>query len=332
MVLIFLFCFWFIQGEERPTESQSATYAQAQSSPSVSGPSPSQNTRPAGSESGQKQGNTQNWSDPLVVLQILLFAAVAAQAAIYVWQAILMRRAWRSTRESVDLSRESFLQTVQMDTVRVQDSAAQYKMMHLQAQAMEIQSGVMLGQLDAMKKQSEMAEASLEETRKLVTQNERAVKVAERSVEVAQENTIYAQRAYVTVPSGSVMLSDEGTALFSLKLLNSGNTPANEVRMFAVVEVRTDAPPTIDFREAVWVTLGVIAPRESATRLVANKSDLSKADAKLMQERKVSLYVWGAIEYRDVFKETPVRQTKFCFAQRFGISRIGSCAGNNEAS
>jgi hypothetical protein len=300
MLLLLSLCLWLGQGQVSPIENQSATNANQQSSPQQSPVVESGKTGESGNSSQNDQGKANRWSDPLVFLNLALFVAVLIQAAIY----------WKQLRE-------------------MRNSLA---VLTRQADAQEMQTGAMQGQLAAIEKQAGIMSDGLTETRKLVSQNERAVKAAEDSVKVVEQNAIDAQRAYVTVPSGEVILlgEDQGAALFSLNLVNSGNTPANEVRMFALAAVRTEEPPAIDFREAVWVAVGVIAPKEKAIRLVANKRDITKLESKLMQERKMNLYVWGAIEYRDVFKQ--LRQTKFCYVQRFGSAKIGPCAGKNEAT
>jgi hypothetical protein len=91
-VLIVILCLWLIQGQQSPAKGEAPANAQQQTSPSVSSRAPGRESRQAGNSGEQNQNNTAKLSDPLIVLQFLLFVAVLAQAAIYVWQAILMRR------------------------------------------------------------------------------------------------------------------------------------------------------------------------------------------------------------------------------------------------
>ena len=56
--------------------------------------------------------------------------------------------------------------------------------------------------------------------------------------------------------------------------MNYGNTPANDVRIFAVAEARDSPPLVIDMRSATWVIVGVLAPHADVRRFVATKEDI----------------------------------------------------------
>jgi hypothetical protein len=249
-------------------------------------------------------------------LNAFILAAILLQVYVYFRQREVMTQQWEAMREQYLLMARGLTHQVKAHTAELHN--------------MELQAEVTVGQLAAMQGQ-------LVETRKIVGQNESAVvamqksaSVAEAGVKIARRSMIYAQRAYVMIASGRVQIVDRN-ALFELKVRNYGNTPANDVRVFAVAEVREKPPLVIDMRSATWSIVGVVAPHADVIRFVATKEDILPAQSELMEKGKMGLYVWGAIEYSDVFPDSNTHQTKFSFAQRFGSTEIGPCATNNEA-
>ena len=231
-------------------------------------------------------------------LSLVILVIIAIQAYIY-------SRQWEVMERQGDAMQKGLERT---DKV-IENMDAQ--LVHMELQHVTNQGQIMIA--------ATAAEAS-----------ERSAKAAENSVNVARQSMIYAQRAYVMVEGGSVRIV-ENNALFSLKIVNFGNTPANDVRIFAVAEVRPSPPPVIDMRSATWTMAGVVAPHAEVKRFVATKEDIRPAQSDLMEKGKLGLYVWGAIEYRDVFPDSDPHQTKFSFSQRFGSTDIGPCDSNNEA-
>jgi hypothetical protein len=134
MFLLLLFCFWFGQGQVSPTQNQSATNANQQSSPQQSPIIERGKTGETGESSQKDQAYATRWLEPLVVLNLALFAAVLIQAGIY----------WKQLREM-------------RKTLAVLDR---------QAKTQETQSETMQGQLDAMERQEGVMRDSLAETRK----------------------------------------------------------------------------------------------------------------------------------------------------------------------
>jgi hypothetical protein len=177
------------------------------------------------------------------------------------------------------------------------------------------------------RRQWEAMQDSLAETRKMVEQNERAVEAAERSLEIAQENTVYAQRAYVSISKGSVWVTEEG-GLFKMEIKNFGNTPANDVQIFSVAEVKEE-PPVLDMSSAKWTQVGLLAPQWYIERFVPTASEITTEQRRLIANGSLKLFCSGVIQYQDFFGQT--RHTKFCFYQRFGSIRFGPCATGNEA-
>jgi hypothetical protein len=177
----------------------------------------------------------------------------------------------------------------------------------------------MQSQLDAMKE-------TLAETAKIASHNERAVTVAERSVEVAQENAIYAQRAYLSVISGEIRGSG-----FVLRIENSGNSPANDVQMKAVAEMRAGAleAPAPGTAGGSYVYLGLIAPGGFFNAEVVSDVELSGAKQDELIQQGMEWWCAGVIRYEDVFRKT--RHTRFCFKRHWLSDSLQPWLEGNEA-
>jgi len=107
MTLLLLLCVWFGQSQASPAKSDTPANAQHQSAPSVPSPTLSENTRQTGNESRQDQNNYAHWSDPLVILQLLLFVAVLIQAGIYWKQLRTMRSTVALLNRQTDIAERS---------------------------------------------------------------------------------------------------------------------------------------------------------------------------------------------------------------------------------
>lgn len=230
----------------------------------------------------------------LVLLNFLLLVVIATQAAIYGKQLRVMRK------------QEGVLEK-QSDTLEKQ------------VQAME-------AQLAAIKAQAIIMADSLEETRNIVRHNERSVRAAEQAVEVAQQNMIYAQRAYVSVTNGEV-----NWARFLLRIENSGNTPANNVEILALAEIRPSPLQTPDSQEPSsdrFTYIGLISPGGHFEKEVRLTSEVNDQQRPLIGRGDLKLWCSGLIRYLDVFGQT--RHTKFCFYQRYGKTDLQPWVEGNE--
>lgn len=178
------------------------------------------------------------------------------------------------------------------------------------------------------KRQADSMTASLIETRSIVNQNERSLKATERSLEIAQQNLIYGQRAYVTITNAEVEHTETGI-IFCLKMENSGNTPAKNVRWLLWAQTRKRPPAPVDTRLDSWWPIGLIGPRSHITSRVPIKETTEKL------EEGETRYCWGLIRYEDVFGVT--QDTAFCFNQVEGPTGMpwgacGPCENGNSAT
>ncbi|HVF56118.1 MAG TPA: hypothetical protein VM934_08205 [Pyrinomonadaceae bacterium] len=181
-------------------------------------------------------------------------------------------------------------------------------------------------QSSTLDNQATAMQHGLAETQKIVEQNERTVIVAERSVEVAQETMVYAQRAYISIPKISAWLEEE-MGVFKLIIENSGNSPANNVQMLAVAEIK-EHPPIPDINSGSWTQIGLIVRTGEFEKHVVTKK-ITPEQRQLVSSGDLKLYCWGIIRYQDIFKQS--RGTKFCFVWRKASMQASPCKTGNEA-
>lgn len=186
------------------------------------------------------------------------------------------------------------------------------------------------GQLVAMQHQEQAQFEALE-------QNKRAASVADKI-------NIYAQRAYV-VDKIRGTSKDPTKLQFRLRIQNTGNTPANNVRVYYSHELRTE-PPHHETSENWMGTndkivvfdkgateserLGFIGPTSSYHVIETPASGpLTGDEAREWKLDKLRYYCWGRISYDTIFEGG--RYSDFCFYQSFGKPNGYPCKHGNEA-
>lgn len=171
-----------------------------------------------------------------------------------------------------------------------------------------------LAQTDQM---IEKMEGQLEVMRQQVVASETQFRVTLEGIRVGEKNSIYANRAYVAASIGQI---EEGFR-FHLRIENSGNTPANDVRVNYGCSLR-EKPPVEKAENGQlsyhsdWryeEALGVIAPKGASTMVTPKFNQLTGPEHQKWKLSQLKFYCWGTIVYDDIFHER--RQTWFCFHQ-----------------
>jgi hypothetical protein len=108
-IFLLIPCLWLGDGQNSAAASQNRANTEQQ--PAQSEPSliPKQNAGQAGYERQGNQSYASKWSEPIVLLTILLFGGVSIQAVIYVWQAVLMRKTLRYSQAAYVVVKEGRL-------------------------------------------------------------------------------------------------------------------------------------------------------------------------------------------------------------------------------
>ena len=172
-----------------------------------------------------------------------------------------------------------------------------------------------------------------------VNQTERAIKAAEDNVKTVEKTSIYANRAYITARIKAVNPVDQRLNRFYLRLRieNSGNTPANEVRVSYACGLR-DKPPCemvegqlhCDIGFDLYKRLGVVAPNDSDPFIDTPEIGFdSIEDFRTFESEQMKFYCWGTIYYEDIFNEG--RHSDFCFYQSWSRQEGYPCEYGNEA-
>jgi len=114
-------------------------------------------------------------------------------------------------------------------------------------------------------------------------------------------------------------------------LTNSGNSPALEVSAQTELELRDSEPPTpLPFRESSKArSKSVIGPDVFPRISISSQLPLTKQAIDIISNQNKRLYVWGRIEYIDIFKRH--RVTDFCMRNEFGTKDFEACENNNTA-
>jgi len=171
-----------------------------------------------------------------------------------------------------------------------------------------------------------------------VQQNERAVRAAEKGVKTAKKTSIYANRAYVIARIKALNTIDKrlDRFYFKLRIENSGNTPANDVRVSYACGLR-DKPPcemidgqlSCDIGFDLYKRLGVVAPNDSDPFIDTPQITFESIEQfKLFESEQIKFYCWGTIRYEDIFNEP--RHSDFCFYQSWSRKEGYPCEYGNE--
>ena len=168
----------------------------------------------------------------------------------------------------------------------------------------------MQAQLIASNNATEVAKNQLLESQKQTANSEASLIIAQRGIE-------HAQRAYVTIV-GRVFFGDG----YNLVIENSGNTPALEVHVNAIVTTGGYAPKDIGAEGIVHI--GLLAPRVPYTHAVSLGRNLSAAEQEEFENEFTGelCYWWvtGYIFYRDIFQDNPsdyhVTEFSFYFGEK----------------
>jgi hypothetical protein len=139
---------------------------------------------------------------------------------------------------------------------------------------------------------------------------------------LAKETFVASRRAFVIVP-GFAQLWEQDQASnqyhwrFRSVLRNSGDTPTQNMRMYVECEVRNSLLPTgypFAYR-AQDMAGGTIPPRLELQGGLApiHGAAVTPQDILDAQAARKFIYLWGVVQYNDVFPRTRRHATKYCF-------------------
>jgi len=157
-----------------------------------------------------------------------------------------------------------------------------------------------------------------------------AFKEARRSGDIARDAMVAGERAFVfAVALNSYWELDGTTQTYSWRFRplwrNSGDTPTRNMLMHSECVVReTRLPAGFDFAYATAETgTALLAPHMDASGGLAPRPPhpaVTAQDIVGAQQGQKYVYIWGWARYSDVFPDTPVHLTRFCW--------LITCLGN----
>jgi hypothetical protein len=102
---------------------------------------------------------------------------------------------------------------------------------------------------------------------------------------------------------------------FQLSWENCGDTPTKQLTSHVRFSLRDNRlPEDFDFRyETTEFGRAVIAPKSSVLGPVFPSDGIMPEDLQAVHTSTKFAYVWGWLKYHDVFENTPLRITRYCF-------------------
>jgi hypothetical protein len=158
---------------------------------------------------------------------------------------------------------------------------------------------------------------TLEATLEAVKDTRKATAAVQEANEIAREGMEKQSRAYVYPDGPFPAIRQDHTNQnvewgFKVNWNNSGNTPALSESMLIWVEV-VDGVLPVDFQFDRAVDDHVSAVFGPNMALSSVYAWVSADDIQKFVAGEKTLYLWGWVKYRDVFPNTPERQTRFCY-------------------
>lgn len=146
----------------------------------------------------------------------------------------------------------------------------------------------------------------------------RSAKATEVSVEIGKDTAKRELRAYLAVVIGGAVYQErEKNLRFGANplLINSGRTPAHKIKFQAraavlpvPLPIETDLPETGDL--GIGETILGVQQTGSMHAVVDGYSQDDEVESIKKGASGKALYVWGRVDYEDVFEET--HYTRFC--------------------
>ena len=148
---------------------------------------------------------------------------------------------------------------------------------------------------------------------------------------ILQSQLTLSQRAWVTVKNITLSELKEGKPITSkFNFFNSGNSPASKVSIYSFMKTRnTPVPePMEPIPDEVRESVSIIGSQSEFYGTLISKEILTTEAIQEISSGKVNIYVWGVVDYEDIFGSS--HRTKFCFKNFDGGTIFSACPNNNE--
>lgn len=187
------------------------------------------------------------------------------------------------------------------------------------ANTAQTQANTATSQASSIAEQSNTMKESLGLTNRAVTAGEKqantsqvSARAAEESVRVAQDTLAIGQRPWVLFQN---MKSDEpifidGPFVITITIFNYGNSPAIDYKAIARMGFGNKIPDPIPSNDPDLVNDNPITLPPKQSSKIPLKATFSKSTIDRANAQRLDFYVWGRVEYRDIFNQR--HYTIFC--------------------
>ena len=140
-------------------------------------------------------------------------------------------------------------------------------------------------------------------------------------------------RAWVTVKGAELVTIKEGQPITAkIVFRNSGKTPAMDVTIYNNINLFSqpipDPMPHVTY--AGNISKAVIGPDSDFGNIITKKEILSSQDFQAILHRKADIYIYGRVDYRDIFNFH--RTTEYCLVNKVGTLNFDACEKHNTAN
>jgi len=166
------------------------------------------------------------------------------------------------------------------------------------------------------KRTADRQAGEMQETLRLAKESSKASRDA---ADIAHDAMIAGERAFVFPGKFQFwyrpIANGEKRYYFQLFWDNCGDTPTKQLTSHVRFSLRdTQLPEDFDFRyETTEFGRAVIAPKSSVLGPVFPSDGIKPEDLQAVHTSTKFAYVWGWLKYHDVFENTPLHITRYCF-------------------
>lgn len=164
--------------------------------------------------------------------------------------------------------------------------------------------------------------------------------VTQLSLQEAKLTREIENRAYVNIKSGSLVtaLKAGERPSASIVIENAGHTPARHTVMRVMIESRDASAPEPEPMTAARLdgittsqpqSITIVPPNNTLNMTVQSPTVLTEELINAVNQGRIRLYVWGIMEYDDVFGRH--HKSQFCGAAKPGTIAFDNCGQGNDA-
>jgi hypothetical protein len=267
------------------------------------------------------------------MLQAWLIINSALTLIVAISQAYCDRGQWRAAdKQAQHMNRQTELMSKQLESMESSSNDTRQMIRETQrmANASENTATHFKGIAEATNKQANASQTLANASGAQVKAAEGAVAATLKGVDVATQSMKVGNRAYVAIRQAdlSTLLKDVDTAKVTVFFENRGGTPARNVRTRLYSNFLPAEPSELKFEQfRGGQSTAFLLPGGYVTNDIQTQT-VNASQRAILFQRGYRLYIWGDVEYDDVFGKH--WRTQFCAYNRdLATVRFTACANHN---